>query len=153
MCSAQVEKNRARFSSIDDRELASRVAFIATVRASVKRCRDVLSSGDTKAKVERMNDGVPSYSRNVRDEPRQLQHQQMHEQEQEATLDDMLTSLQRLGVVGETISVELHEQSGLLGSLDDDLDEAGDRMDLAMRKLEKILGTKSRFGAMCCRVF
>ena len=94
-------------------------------------------------------------------------------------LDDMLTSLQRLGVVGETIQVELDEQreyvlmalvgdgiadlirfvwSGLvlalclwcwwpcyrmLQDLHDDIDESNDRMAVAMRKLEKLLGTKS----------
>lgn len=68
----------------------------------------------------------------------------MLEQEQDVHLDDMLRSLQRLGVMGDQVHEELEAQNNLLGELNQELDETADRMEVVMRKLDKLLGSSSR---------
>lgn len=75
----------------------------------------------------------------------------MVEAEQEVHLDDMLSSLQRLGVMGQQVGEELEQQKVLLGQLDEDMDDTGDRMHNVMRKLDKLIGTSSNFlGSTAC---
>lgn len=67
----------------------------------------------------------------------------MIEKEQDVHLDDMLSSLQRLGMMGQQVGEELDQHRVLLSNLNEDMDETGDRMENVMRKLDKLLGTSS----------
>ena len=44
--------------------------------------------------------------------------------------------------MGRTINMELREQNQMLDELEDDLDEAGNKMNFVMAKLSKLLKTK-----------
>jgi hypothetical protein len=48
----------------------------------------------------------------------------------------------RLGRMGMEINEELREQNRMLDKLDEDLDEAGEKMNFVMAKLGKLLKTK-----------
>ena len=50
--------------------------------------------------------------------------------------------MDRLGDMGRVINTELREQNQMLDELDDDIDEAGNKMNFVMAKLAKLLKTK-----------
>ena len=76
----------------------------------------------------------------------------MLEKEQNVVLDDMLTSIQRLGVLGEAIHDELDVHNRMLEDLDESMEDVEGRMDVALHKMEKILQTKSRW-KLCLILF
>lgn len=62
--------------------------------------------------------------------------------QQDVLLEDLDQSVVRLGKMGETINTELKEQSRLLDHLDDEMDDAGNKMGFVQAKLSKLLKTK-----------
>jgi hypothetical protein len=70
----------------------------------------------------------------------QIQKEQINQQDvQIGRLGEAVT---RLDGIGRTINTELKEQNVLLQELDDDLDDAGNKMNVVMAKLSKLLKTK-----------
>eukprot|EP00474_Spongospora_subterranea_P004391 CRZ04849.1 hypothetical protein [Spongospora subterranea] len=141
----QVEKQRSKFPTIDDQELFTRKKFVADVKVIARECRDALSKSasikSTKsAKKYSSNDDLEAApaAKHVQ------QAQQMMEKEQDVHLDDMLSSLQRLGVMGTQVHDELEDQRLLLNEVDQDMDDAGDRMEVVMKKLDKLIGNSNR---------
>lgn len=155
-----VNQNRHKFPGISEEELQNRQKFVSTAKAGFKEMRSVMSSQRTKAKIEQdrskalmSRDVTSAYERGIRDENSELlrgreQQQQLLEAKQDVVLEDMSEALSRLGDVSHTIGKELKEQEELLNEIDDEVTMAQGNMDVAMKKLEKLLGTSDR-GRMC----
>jgi hypothetical protein len=62
--------------------------------------------------------------------------------QQDIQLEQLGHAVDRLEGVGRTINTELKEQNIMLQQLDDDLDDAGNKMNFVMSKLSKLLQTK-----------
>jgi len=61
---------------------------------------------------------------------------------QDEAIDSLGAAVDRLGQLGHEVHIELKEQNVMLGGLEDDLDEAGNRMNMVMASLSKLLKTK-----------
>ena len=64
--------------------------------------------------------------------------------EQDQSLDKMSNSLDRLGQMARSIDVELAEQDKIITDIDKDIDVAQNKMDSAIKGVEKLLKTKDR---------
>lgn len=155
---AIVEKKRERFTNIDDEELASRKRFINDTKASVQDVQNTMTSERTKNKIksDRLVKKPPASAVDrARDEDsnryveQKAQQAQLLEQKQDVVLDDMSAALARLGDVAMTIGTELESQDALLQDINDEMDEADDKMTMVMKKITKLLGT-SDWGKLCC---
>jgi len=71
------------------------------------------------------------------------QEQAQLRREQDAGLDRMGNSLDRLAEMADTIGNELKEQDKILTDVSEDIDKTQSKMDGAMRSIEKLLKTKS----------
>lgn len=85
-------------------------------------------------------------SRESRENARFLREQRLETQSmighQDVAIDSLGVAVDRLGQMGKEVNLELKEQNLLLQGLDDDLDEAGNRMNAVMGSLAKLLKTK-----------
>lgn len=63
-------------------------------------------------------------------------------QQQDVQLGGLETAVDRLHVAGEAIGEELKLQNKMLKELEDDLDDAGNKMNFVQAKLSKLLKTK-----------
>lgn len=72
----------------------------------------------------------------------QQQRQAMMKQETNQHLDMIGHHVSNLGVMAQTINVELDEQDRMIGDLDRDVDEAQASMNVAMKQMSKLLKTK-----------
>jgi len=59
--------------------------------------------------------------------------------EQDAILDDMLSTLKRLGVHGDTINLELDEQNTMLNEVNDEMDTVMGRIKHLTDKLDRLM--------------
>eukprot|EP00466_Bigelowiella_natans_P016591 jgi/Bigna1/87364/estExt_fgenesh1_pg.C_190171 len=154
-----VESQRARFENIDDYELTQRRNFVSETTVVVDTYQKLISDPATKKKraddqrkVEDLRaepTGGPSYSSKSQPLARQMQEQEDLEEQQDEVLDDMQTVLGRLGVAADNIELELGEHKELLQELDKEIETAQGRMGVAMKKLQKLLGTSSN-SKICC---
>lgn len=62
--------------------------------------------------------------------------------QQDSQLEALGSAVERLGNMAGTINDELKEQNAMLAGLDDDLDDAGNKMNTVMTALAKSLRTK-----------
>lgn len=155
-----VNQNRHKFPGISEEELQNRQKFVSGAKAGFKEMRSEMSSQRTKTKLEQdrskallSKDVTSAYERGIRDENNGLlrgreQQQQLLEAKQDVVLEDMSEALSRLGDVSHTIGRELKEQEELLAEIDDEVTMAQGNIDVALKKMEKLLGTKDR-GRMC----
>eukprot|EP00808_Paulinella_micropora_P002336 g43354.t1 len=154
-----VNQNRNKFPNIDDTELQSRQDFVTQAKATSTEMRKTITSLKSKSKIESdqkqalLNDQnqitATAFERAIKQENNDFvnnrqQQQQVMEQKQDIVLEDMTEALARLGDVAGAIGVELKEQEVLIQELDAEVDMAQSNMDVAMRKMEKLLGTKDR---------
>lgn len=63
-------------------------------------------------------------------------------QEQDQNLDQLGSAVDRLGTIGREINEEVREQGALLDSLGNEIDDAGERMNVVQAALAKLLRTK-----------
>merc|ERR1712173_165421 len=82
------------------------------------------------------------------------QQQELEINQQDEILDEMSEGLKRLGLIGDTIQVELKEQETMLDEVDEQMDEAKVRLIVLTAKVDKILGRsdKKRLGLICMLV-
>jgi hypothetical protein len=71
----------------------------------------------------------------------QQQTQRMIEQ-QDASLDSLGVAVDRLGKIGKDIHEEVQEQNVLLDALGNEVDDAGNKMNVVTASLAKLLQTK-----------
>ncbi len=150
-----VEANRAKFPGISNPELGERKVFVDDMTYMVtevkkgmetQSVRQKLMKDETEARMAKQRSmptaSLPkdasneSFIRNQRQQTHQIIDQQ------DVALTDLGASVDRLGDMGRGINEELREQNRMLDELDDDLDEAGNKMNFVMAKLAKLLATK-----------
>ena len=68
---------------------------------------------------------------------------------QDADLDDISASIQRLGQVGLTIGEELETQGKMIDELEQDVDGTNSRLAAAQRKMNQVLKKAGAKGQMC----
>jgi len=141
----KVEKHREKFAHISDQELADRKEFIRDSKQRLRSLKELLNGPSTTSKLDmdrsqaHENDSEPYEAQLLQQEKAKLVD------DQDVVLEDMLESISRLGVMGETIMIEIDGQADMLEELDEDIDHAQTRMDAALEKMQRILKTKSRW--------
>ncbi len=158
---ANVERSRAKYGHIDDRELGARKAFCDRIEATVNGMKIEFNSRETQAKLEgdqkrelttRMAAERDSAARagnaytkaNADYLKDQSQAQATIRREQDATLDKMSTGLDTLREMAVAIDSELKDQEKMIDDVDKSVDDAQGKMDQAIKGIEKLLKTKDR---------
>lgn len=154
-----VEKDRDKFSHIDDAQMFERQSLVTTSRERIYKAKDELNSQAVKLKlledernkaVRRSGDGLLGARS---DEQRhntdfildnQAQTSLLMEQQDE-TLDELGEAVSRVGVMAEGISEEIGQQNKMLDALDEDLTNVEEELGMVMGKLAKFLKTKDRW--------
>lgn len=152
-----IEANRARFPGITNPELGQRKVFIDDMTYIVQEVkkgmesqsvRQKLAKDETEARMTQQRSmptaAAPLPRGASNDTFIRNQRQQQHAiiDQQDVALTDLGASVDRLGNMGRTINEELREQNQMLDELDDDLDDAGNKMNFVMAKISKLLKTK-----------
>lgn len=152
-----VERDRSKFSHISESELASRRQFISSTIGALEGWRTEMGSSRTRGKINsdqrellsRRKDGSGAGGDSNRFTRAnddfigdQQQRQAMMKQETNQHLDAIGHHVNNLGVMAQTINVELDEQDRMIGDLDKDVDEAQASMNVAMKQMSKLLKTK-----------
>jgi syntaxin 6 len=151
-----VENNRAKFPGITNPELGARKVFVDDSTFIVSEIKKSMESQAVRAKLAKdetdarmaMQRSMPTAAAAPKDQSNsdfiRNQRQQTHQiiDQQDVALTDLGASVDRLGDMGRTINEELREQNAMLDELDDDLDDAGNKMNFVMAKLAKLLKTK-----------
>jgi hypothetical protein len=114
--------------------------------------KDVSSSGGAKGK-SRFDSAIANESNRERDDyvDNMRQSQLTVEQKQDEVLGGMSEALGRLMNLSEDINVELKTHEQMLNELDDNMGEAQDRMQVVLKKLDKLLKSSDK-GRLCCIV-
>jgi len=160
-----VSKNRVRFKEISDVELDSRKKFVNDMKAVVEDCVETLTSDRTLRKIENDKREVliardkqtTGFNKEMVREgddfvDKKQSEQLMVEKKQDLLLDDMSAALARLGDVSDTINLELQSQTKSIEEFHEEIDETQDRMNIVMRKIDKLLKTSDR-GRIVCIIF
>lgn len=151
---SKVEKDRAKFEHISDNELVDRKDFIDSAKSRLRRVKDKSNSHTIRSKLESdrsvylsgaREDEVGFGDYKDKEISQGLQAQEELIGKQDVVIEDMLESVQRLGVMGETIMVEIDAQQDMLEDFEVDMDTAEGRINQAIAKMEKLLKTKSRW--------
>jgi len=150
-----VENNRAKFPGISNPELGQRKVFVddmTYIVTEIKKgmesqsVRQKLAKDETDARMAKQQSMKTSAlpTDNTNEGFLRNQRQQTHQiiDQQDIALTDLGASVDRLGDMGRVINTELREQNQMLDELDDDIDEAGNKMNFVMAKLAKLLKTK-----------
>jgi len=154
-----IEKNRDKFPHIRDSELENRRSFVVELhnvvqdikaRADSESVRRKIESDATHSKRDAHDESLAHMSKSVnpaeRANARFIKEQRLETVSMIGHQDDAIDALgmavDRLGELGKEVNVELKEQNIMLAGLDDELDEAGNRMNLVMGSLAKLLKTK-----------
>ena len=160
-----VETNRVRFTSISDDELNSRKGFVDATKATLATYTSTLRSAQNKLNNDNRKDLMPAagpsrfssaaQSSGSREQDDFVSSSQQQQQtlirQQDVVLEDMDAALARLGNISNDINAELVEQDAMLNELDDGMDEAQGNMNIALKKMDKLLKTSDR-GRICCIV-
>jgi len=70
-------------------------------------------------------------------------------QQQDAGLDLLSQSVIRLGEMSTNISEELGQQNKMLESMETDLDEAGDELDIVTRSTKELIARSGGMSTFC----
>lgn len=153
---AIVEKNRSKFSSIDDVELASRIKFCTDTDTSIRTIEDHLNNPKVAKKTNKSRDQLltgskrpgqdSSSSSAVQQREQQLQ---MAREEEDAIAEDMSEAVSRLQNIAQEANRELIDQNIQIKALDGAVDHTKHNMDVVMAKLDTLLGSSDK-GKLCC---
>eukprot|EP00904_Undaria_pinnatifida_P006615 jgi/Undpi1/3083/HiC_scaffold_15.g06457.m1 len=152
-----VENNRDSFTHIDNAELLERKAFLSDSKQVLLGATDSLDGQKTRDKMAkddrlemskyRSKGDLGAQTDLQRDNTEHILDQQsrvrMQLARQDQDLEELGTHVERVGETAVIINEELRSQNRLLSNLDDDLDEATERMNFVMGRLGKLLKTKS----------
>jgi len=138
---ANVERNRVKFSHIDDRELQTRKQFCDRIESIVNNMKIEFNSRETQGKLEsdqkkeltnRMNTERDNAARSQNTYTKansdymkdQSQQQATIRREQDQTLDKMSSGLDTLREMAVAIDSELKDQEKMVDDIDKSIDEA-----------------------------
>jgi len=146
----KVESNRASYPGITQNELDGRNKFVKEMKQVIDNCRNDIQSEKTQAIIEKHKKELAKVpeesqkelaSRVANDEfiSNRMEVVQTEVKEQDAILDDMLSTLKRLGVHGDTINLELDEQNTMLNEVNDEMDTVMGRIKHLTDKLDRLM--------------
>ena len=146
-----VESNRGNFASITNQDLQDRKSFVRDMKSAITDCRDKMQSSKTRDIIDqhkreyqatKQETAQERFSRHQNDHhiERHVQQQQLEEKKQDEILDDMHSTLKRLGVHANTINVEIDSQMALLEDVEEQMDVTGDRLTRLTQKLDDLMG-------------
>mmetsp|Transcript_27807 Transcript_27807/g.26625 ORF Transcript_27807/g.26625 Transcript_27807/m.26625 type:complete len:251 (+) Transcript_27807:127-879(+) len=155
-----VDKNRLKFPHIKDGELGSRKNFvddmfdiINVVKSSIESAgvRRKMEDDENKAKNRGFDDASNALYKKPENEIEKDNNRFIGEQrqvtkqtinQQDVQLDSLGNAVDRLGMIGRDVNQELKEQNVMIDTLETDLDDAGNKMNVVMASLSKLLKTK-----------
>jgi len=167
---SKMEKHREKYVHVNDRELANRKKFVADIRNMLEKMRleadspavagkiqkdkmELLTGGNDAAKV-REEKRVHERATRIKEAMNEEKEHQVSGLEAEVMVvvrdqdkvsEDMLSAVTRLKGYAENIGDELDKQDVMLTDLSENLNEAQGRLDVVQKKLERWMGTKTRW--------
>ena len=154
-----VEKQRHKFPNINDNELEERIAFVTKSSSQISQVKQALNSEVVKNKIaadERARAvrraGCDINTNGQSEEQKEnssflvdnATQAQLMMRQQDETLGDLDEAVIRVGSMAENIHLEIESQNKLLDHLDDDLQDAEEKLGLLMGKLGKLLKTQNK---------
>lgn len=151
-----VESKREQFVHIiNDTELRSRKSFVAASTDRIQQVKNRMNSDEIKTKLDAdekrkakvaATQSIPKL--NQQDEEF-VQYNNMKAQallkQQDQTLDELDHAVVRVGRMAETIQDEIGQQNKMLQEVDEDMDDAQQKLGFVMGKLSKMLKTKNKW--------
>jgi len=149
-----VLKDRSKFPLITDAELDSRQNYVKESTGTINGIKSGMESEVILRKIkndeeraaaldaDRTDNIPPIQKENARFIKGQLQETRYMLGEQDEALESLGSAVDRLGRLGVEVGEELKEQNIMLDGLDDDLDDAGNKMNVVQAQLSKLLKTK-----------
>lgn len=165
-----MEKQRDKFTHINDVELGGRRQFVDESKGRIERAKREMQSEEVKDKflrgeraldVRRVRKGGTQNGTMVAnggaaqrrdssgedasflDEGRSERLLMMRQQDD--TLDSLNAAVSRVGYMAETIREEIYQHNKMLNDFEDDLADAEEQLGMVMGKLAKLLKTKNKF--------
>lgn len=163
-----VERQRVKFSLlITTEELMARKEFIVSSQSKIYQTKNAMNSSEVKQKIiederalacRRMslknNNGGDSNGMQEDEENLVNQTANAHLilKQQDETLDELDDAVVRVGTMADTIHTEIKHQTYMLDDLEEDLQDAEEKLGFVMGKLGKFLKTKNRcqLGTILC---
>lgn len=162
------KRNLSQFHHISDTELHDRKTFLSTCSNRIQQCKQKMSSEalkqkmfqDEKKKTKRRMihelKGKGISDPKERDDLDMIENghasAQMLLSQQDDTLDELDEAVERVGVMASTIHEEIGAQNKMLTDMEEDLNDAEEKLGLVLGKLGKLLKTKSKWqlGTILC---
>lgn len=155
-----MERNRAKYPHINDAELASRKAFVSSMREQLMAMKSTVNGRRAQGKMEqdkhsmltarRLDDRssakAPSRidSANADFIEEQKQSQAMLVRQQDEHLDGIDRSVMRLNEVAVHMNENIARQNKEIDEMAEETSEVQQRMDSAMKHIQKLLKTKNK---------
>ena len=149
------ERNRDKFQHISDNELNQRKKFVNDMQRSIDEIKNAMDNDRVRRKIEddeirskaAQNDqALGAISSRQIDNTTFVNDQRNRTQQmisqQDQNIGTLETAVDRLHIAGTTINEELKLQNKLLDDLENDMDDAGNKMSFVQAKLSKLLKTK-----------
>eukprot|EP00536_Pseudo-nitzschia_multiseries_P017751 jgi/Psemu1/314942/fgenesh1_kg.1788_\ len=108
---------------------------------------DAESNGSGYRYSDNENDNESNNNNNEADE--YVRNQQVLMQQQDAGLDLLSHSISRLGEMSTNIAEELGQQNKMLESMETDLDEAGEELDIVTRSTRDLIAKSGGTSTFC----
>lgn len=157
-----VQQDPVKFSHITSSELYDRTTFVNTCKERLVRAKQEIHAPSVKAKL--LQDEVQKQKRRRQaaqtstyslDENTNGKHDDnvisnsaaqttLMFQQQDETLEDLDEAVVRVGNIAHSIHDELQQQNALLDEMEDDLQDAEEKLGVVMGKLGKLLKTKDK---------
>lgn len=154
-----VERQRQKFSNINDAELYERQSFVSSSQTRISSAKQSMNSEEFKDKiadderrlaVRRAGGGQNNSNQTEREKENtaflvdQSTQSQLMLRQQDETLDDLDDAVVRVSNMADGIHEELQNQNKMLDDLDDDLHNLEEQLGFVMGKLGKFLKTKNK---------
>jgi len=150
-----VQRDRQQFAHIDDYELEKRSSYVAETRRTLSDVRAFYSGDEVKQKMladerkeieKRPASNLGAMSSDDMENTHFIHDQQAQQRmimnQQDEDLEELGFAVDRVQDMAVGINSELKTQNRMLNDLDQDLDEATEKMNFVMGKLAKLLKTK-----------
>jgi len=159
----QIEKHREKFTHVRDQELMLRKKFVTDMQNVINDVKAGIDSPAVRRKLEEdemkaRNLSTPTSANDInlmnssgrsglQEENQafindQKTRSKMMIKQQDENLQGLDEAVGRLNVMAGDINVELKTQNKMLNKLDEDLDDAGNKMNFVQAQLSKLLKTK-----------
>eukprot|EP00922_Rhytidocystis_sp_ex-Travisia-forbesii_P005436 GHVS01007938.1.p1 GENE.GHVS01007938.1~~GHVS01007938.1.p1 ORF type:complete len:248 (+),score=43.34 GHVS01007938.1:226-969(+) len=133
-----VESNPARFN-VSQQQLEERKNFLGETQTAVQKLQNGVVQRQQAKPTSTASNRIETRNRQFADSQRE--QQQLLVQQQDAHLEELAMSADRLHHTAVVINEELEDQQRMLCELDEDIDREAERMNFVMRKMSRLLKT------------